>query len=134
MTQYQKEKLLEWIESKQGFSCEESENQTKTFSRRHTRFDIVIAYKGRRLKFDYQCNLGYCEPNKKDCLYAILSDSWAYEDYDDIDDFQGAFGYEKASECLRAYNGCKKAYQKVHYVFTDDELSVLNEHFQDYQE
>ena len=82
--------------------------------------DSVMAYReGRELDF-------------KDVMYCLLSDADAYMYNEDIDDFQANFGYEKASELLKAYNGCKETAQAFEEMFTEDELQELREEFQDY--
>lgn len=46
-------------------------------------------------------------------LRDFVSDAIAYLSAKDIDDFQTNFGYEKASETLKAWKGCKRAAIKL---------------------
>lgn len=65
------------------------------------------------IEFDYYCNdyeLG--EDELREAFYFFLSDGIAYDNANDIDDFQSEFGYTKVSDCMKAYNGCKDAYDK----------------------
>lgn len=59
----------------------------------------------------------------------FLSDALAYIQARDIDDFSREFGYEKVTECLRAYNGCKKAAKKAKRVVGDEDrlCDLINE-------
>lgn len=132
MTIYEAERLEKWIDNEVGFKCEESTNQQNTFSKMHTRFNITLSYNQQSITFDYQCNTTMTEPTKKDCLYCLLMDSSSYEYCENIDDFASEFGYEKVSECIEAFNGCKKNYQKLHKLFNNDEIEVLRCLFNDY--
>lgn len=67
-----------------------------------------------------------------DVIYCILSDMHCYEDSIDINDFAAQFGFEKISKCLKAYNGCKEASEKLHQLFTDEQLEKLQTIYQDY--
>lgn len=110
----------------------ESLDQENKFTSCHTRFDVKITYNKKYMVTTYQCNTSYKNDMKKDILYCILMDASAYEYDSNIDDFQREFGYEKASELLKAFNGCKEAYEKVHKLFNKEELEQLNDIFQDY--
>lgn len=97
--------------------------------------------------------------NKEDALYCVLTDSYCYEDTRNIKDFLNAFGYDEfdlypyiengytladlysfASGVdvdqlragLKAYRGCKRAFEKLHEIFTEKELEELQEEFQNY--
>lgn len=133
MTVYEFEQLKERIENNVGFRYEKSINQSNLFTLNHTRFDIVLLYKKKKIEFEYQCNAIFMKPTEKDCLYALLSDANCHSDSDgDIGNFRCEFGYEKASECIKAFNGCKENYHKLHSLFTDEEIQVLNEFYEDY--
>jgi len=59
-----------------------------------------------------------------DCF---LTDGEAYLSNQDIDEFANMFGYTKVSEALKAYNGCKRSYEKISKTLgiSDDELYDL---------
>jgi len=46
------------------------------------------------------------------CVKCFGEDALSWYEYDDIDEFCKAFGYESVKACLRAYNGCKNAFKK----------------------
>jgi hypothetical protein len=72
------------------------------------------------------------EPQPTQALSNYISDAFSYFQNQNIDDFQSEFGYEKASEVLRAYKGCKKAWADFERLgFTEDTLAPI---FQKLQE
>lgn len=46
-----------------------------------------------------------------EAVYCGLTDALTFANAKNIDDFQEEFGYEKVSECIRAYEGCKKCWE-----------------------
>ena len=70
--------------------------------------------------------------NFKDVMYGLLNDKSAYDNCTDIDDFANEFGYEKVSECIKAYKGCEETSKGLDKLFTEEELEQLREEFQDY--
>ena len=110
------------------FNYNESNNQCNTFTPSHTRFEVEIERKdtNEKIAFDYQCNTQYAEPCLESCLYAYISDADAYiEAGKDIDGFHDLFGYQKVSDCIEAFEGCKKSYQDLNEFFTPSEISDL---------
>ena len=82
--------------------------------------------------FDYYCNdYDLDEDGLVNAFYCLLSDAVAYANAEDIDDFQREFGYDKVSECIEAYNGCKDAYEKLQKFNLDiyDALNFLQENY-----
>lgn len=67
----------------------------------------------------------------KRVMECLLLDKSAYDSCTDIDDFRSEFGYEKVSECLKAYNGCKETSEALDRMFTEEELEQLEEEIQD---
>jgi len=66
--------------------------------------------------------------------YCTLTDALSYANAEDIDDFAGELGYEKISEALQAYNGCKEAWDKWSEMDLPDnceDLYDLANHWQD---
>lgn len=110
----------------------ESLDQENKFTSYHTRFDVKITYNKKYMVTNYQCNTSYKKNMKKDILYCILLDASAYEDNGNIDDFRREFGYENINELLKAFNGCREAYKKIHELFNKEELEQLDNIFQDY--
>ena len=81
--------------------------------------------------FDFYCN-DYELDEKQLCeaFYFFLSDGIAYDNAKDIDDFASEFGYTKPSECIKAYNGCKEAYDKW-CSLTDIDIYEISNWLQD---
>ena len=104
---------------------QEKLDQGDLISKYHTRYEVCLSYRGKTLITDYQCN-NRTKPTKENVLSCLLSDTMSYDDYTDIDDFQSSFGYEKVSECLKVYNGCKESSKRMHALFTEKELEELN--------
>lgn len=90
----------------------------------------------RRFTFDYQCNPAISVPSVKDCLYCLLSDASSVDFCIDEADFLHEFGYIGDSESIRrglkAFKACKRTRKALDRLFTDEELTALNEYFQDY--
>lgn len=123
------------------FDYEESENQTKLLTDNHTRFNITIGRDEKYidLTFEYQCNTMYEYPTIKQCLYCYIGDAYGYldskvknDECKTIDNFANNFGFESVSDCLKAFEGCKKAYNNIKHFFSDDETEALYNYFQGY--
>ena len=85
----------------------------KTYTTHYT--DSVMAYRNGE------------DINFKNVMECLLLDKSAYDSCTDIDDFQNEFGYEKVSECLKAYKGCKETSEGLERLFTEEELEELRE-------
>ena len=106
------------------------------------KYYIRLSYKGNDYKFTYHDSVHACENNtplnKKDVMYCVLSDMGCYESSRDMEDFIYSFGYDNGNnlklykEGIKAFEGCKKTSEKLHAIFTDNELEQLQEEFQDY--
>lgn len=101
-------------------------DQGELFTQEHVRYQVKISYIDKSLVTDYQCNKKD-RPTKEDVLSCLLSDMMAYDEYNDIDEFQEAFGYNKVSECLKAFQGCKTNSERMHSMFTEQELTELDQ-------
>lgn len=132
--------------------AKESLNQDDTFTLYHKRYDIEIGmfenvhtnsdknekFKNgdyKKIYFEYQCNPKYSKPTLEDCLFSILSDARCYEDScNDIQFFADNFGYTsiKIKECIKAFNGCKKAYNDIINTFGKKVYKELQKHFENY--
>jgi predicted nucleotidyltransferase len=58
---------------------------------------------------------GKTKLNDFDLIYAFkcfLEDSLTYMENNNIDDFAKEYGFESVSETIKAFNGCKKAFEK----------------------
>lgn len=102
-------------------------DQSKKFTEDHTVFDGKLLIEGNELYFNYQCNLKYNQPTFADVFGSILIDASSYDSNRDIDDFAKEFGYEKVSEAIAAFNGCKEHSEFIHRVFSEKEIDELYE-------
>ena len=117
------------------FYYQKSENQNNLFSPKHTKFDCMIKYRNQEYSFDYQCNLKFSMPNKKDCLNALLTDAHAYNSSFDVDDFLKNYNYDDSLDSVRKgeaiYKTCEKTSQAIHTLFTEEELEIINAYVND---
>lgn len=104
---------------------QEKLDQGDLISKDHIRYEIRLSYREKTLITDYQCNKK-TKPTKEDVLSCLLSDMMSYDDYNDIDEFQETFGYDKVSECLKVFQGCKENSERMHSMFTNEELDELD--------
>lgn len=77
------------------------------------------------------------EPEKKDCLYCLLSDSSCVESCADEADFLEEFGYidggaDQIRKGLKAFRACKRTKKAIERLFTADEIETLQAHFENY--
>ena len=113
-----------------NFSCTESDNQNELFTVYHTRFDCMIKYNGKQFSFPYQCNTSHTMPNLKDCMECLLLDASSFENTTDILDFADEFGYDSyldIAKIRKIYKACEKTYNRLHKMFTVEELVELEE-------
>ena len=118
------------------YRLELSNKNNSTKSYKFTFHDSVASYANRE------------KLNKADALYSVLMDMQAYSSTQNFEDFCDEFGYNKWDEyptsdyedyyldydrnSLEIFNACKKAYDSMRDMFTDEELDQLQEEFQDY--
>lgn len=128
------EKLIDKIE----YNVKESSNQYNNFTEYHTRFDCTLNYNNVTYNFDFQCNTENTEPTKEVVLGCVLSDSRCYkeckvydDDIDNLEIFKDTFGYENIKELLKAYEGCKNAYNHINKMFTKEEQEQLFDYLEE---
>jgi hypothetical protein len=63
------------------------------------------------------------------CFKCLLEDAISFLDNPNIDEFSKEFGFEKVSEALRAFKGCKKQFEKcLKLGLTENEVyDLINE-------
>ena len=100
------------------------------------KYFLELEYNNKKYDFDYTDSVYNYKKNNAlrndDVIYCLLSDMNCFDSCIDIDDFANEFGYNKISELLNAYNGCKKTSEAMHEIFTDIELEQLQKEFEDY--
>lgn len=122
------------------FTFEEADEQKDLFTPSHVLYKcrIINPANNRRYTFDYQCNPSAThEPEKKDCLYCLLSDSSCVESFADETDFLEEFGYidggaDQIRKGLKAFRACKRTKKAIERLFTADEIETLQAHFENY--
>lgn len=107
------------------FSFRESDNQSNLFTQYHTRFKCKIKYCGLSFTFPYQCNTTHEEPNLESCLICLFLDASAYENSRGFLDFCDEFGYKDEKRAIKNYKACKKTYEALHRLFTDEEINKI---------
>ena len=99
------------------------------------KYEVELNYNGRTYTTHYTDSVMAYRNGKdidfKRVMECLLLDKSAYDNCRDIDDFQAEFGYEKVSECLKAYNGCKETSEGLDRLFTEEELEQLQEEIND---
>lgn len=120
---------------KVNFNYDFSMNQENLFTPAHTKFDVTIEYDGMCYVTEYQCNTQYGEPTKENVMKCLILDAMSYEDSADVESFVFDFGYADNKESLRrgfaAYEGCKKTYEALHIMFTNDEIYAISDEIND---
>jgi hypothetical protein len=90
-------------------------------------FEIDVTINNRTVTFDFYCNDSYLDDEQLcEAFYYFLSDGISYDNARDVDDFQSEFGYEKVSECLEAYNGCKDSFEQWKSITDIDIYEIAN--------
>lgn len=84
--------------------------------------------------YNYEHDMAF---NILDLIACLLLDMHAYDDYNNIDEFAWAFGYnmddiENINQTKKAYNACHDNSKKMHDLFTNKELNMLDGLFCEY--
>lgn len=115
------------ILDKINFAYEKAVNpKSKKFTSNHTIFDCKIVYNKKSYKFEYQCNTKHEMPNIERVMECLMLDMESYESCFDVADFALSFGYE-LEEARSIYEGCKKTTKALHRIFTDTELTEIDD-------
>lgn len=109
------------------FSFKEKATQKGLWTPNHKLYSVTIKYNDKSMKLDYQCNPNYELPTLYYCLSSALMDTYGYDNCENIEEFAKEFGYEVDEDCKNIYKGCKLMSQKIHKMFTVEELEMLEE-------
>jgi len=117
------------ILNKIDFKYEEAKNpKSKKFTPNHTIFSCRISYNKKRYNFEYQCNTNFEMPTLERVINCLMLDAESYDNYIDVADFANSFGYDNdLDEARRIYGACKKTSDALHRLFTDTELTEIND-------
>lgn len=94
-------------------------------------YSVVLKYNGNSITMLFHDNYKN-ESGKDDFLYALLMDAFAYEDNQNVEDFMLEFGYEDIEQATKIYKACEKQYNKLHRLFTEEEIEELQNEFEDF--
>lgn len=110
------------------------------------KYYLELKYNNKSYRFTFHDSIYNYNHNKKlnklDTIYAVLTDSNSYDYTRNYQDFCNEFGYDEYietqygiienREARKIYEACKKTYEALHEIFSDDELEQLQDEFQDY--
>ena len=105
------------------------------------KYFINVKYNNKKELFSFSDSIKNFEDKKPcnfmDVLYCLLLDMHAYNDNKTLKDFAWAYGYslddfEQVQKTKNIYNACKVNANKMHELFNDKELSMLDIYFQEY--
>lgn len=94
-------------------------------------YNITMTRNGVKIGFIFNDNI-YNESDKDDFIYSLLRDSQAYEYCYNFANFMSEFGYTDAKQAQKAYTACKKQNERLHKLFNNTEIKMLEKIFQDY--
>lgn len=96
-------------------------------------YSVVLKYNGNSITILFHDNYRN-ESGKDEFLYALLMDAMLYEDCPNLADFMGELGYdyEQKEEAEKVYKACKRQYNKLHRLFTEEEIKELQNEFEDF--
>lgn len=109
---------------------------TKTYLDKSTmtsgnKYYITLQYNKKRISFHFNDNI-YNDSDKNDFLHCLLYDSEAYSYTYNFADFMNELGLENESDAKKIYNACKRQYARLHKLFNESEIEMLEEIYQDY--
>ena len=96
-------------------------------------YSVVLKYNGNSITMLFHDNYKN-ESGKDDFLYALLMDALAYESCFNLADFMDEFGYdcEDKDKAEKAYKACERQNNKLHRLFTYEEIERLQEEFDNF--
>lgn len=96
-------------------------------------YSVVLKYNGNCITMLYHDNYKN-ESGKDEFLYALLMDAMAYENCFNLADFMDEFGYDydQRKEAEKVYKACERQYNKLHRLFTEEEIKELQNEFEDF--
>lgn len=106
---------------------------TKKFhGREHYSYTIVLESDGHYFKttyhdsvYNYNHNKGATEETINDAVYCIVLDADSYIANPDYNEFVNEFGYDDEKTGRKAYEACKKTFEGLSAMFTEDEVDSL---------
>lgn len=94
-------------------------------------YRVTLTRNGKGIGFVFNDNI-YNESDKNDFIFSLLRDSQAYENARDLTDFMLDFGYDNTPQAKKVYNACKKQSERLHKLFNNTEIEMLEKIFENY--
>lgn len=95
------------------------------------KYKVTLRYNNKSVSMTYHDNC-LNESGKDDFLYALILDGMAYKNCYNLVEFMYEFGYEEEKQAQKIYNSCKKQYEKMCKLFTEEEIDQLIEEYADF--
>lgn len=111
-------------------------NTTKTYIRKSdctsgNAYRVTLTRNGVKVGFIFNDNI-YNESDKNDFIYSLLRDSQAFEYCYNLADFMNEYGYTDGKQAKQVYDACKKQSDRLHKLFNDAEIEILEKIFENY--
>lgn len=94
-------------------------------------YRVTLTRNGKRIGFIFNDNI-YNESDKNDFIYSLLRDSQAYEFCYNLADFMNEYDYTDYKQAKNIYNACKKQSERLHKLFNNTEIEILEKIFENY--
>lgn len=94
-------------------------------------YRVTLTRNGIKVSFIFNDNI-YNESDKNDFIYSLLRDSQAYEFCYNLADFMNEFSYTDNKQAKQVYNSCKKQSERLHKLFNNTEIKMLEKIFENY--
>ena len=111
-------------------------NSTKTYIGKSNltsgnAYRITLTRNDIKIGFIFNDNI-YNESDKNDFIYSLLRDSQAYEYCYNLADFMNEYGYTDAKQAKTIFDACKKQSERLHKLFNNTEIKMLEKIFENY--
>lgn len=106
---------------------------TKTYLRKSemcsgNAYRITLTHRDEKCRFIFHDNFKNAS-TKRDFLYALMSDAYAFDRTRDVYEFARAYGYthEEMSVARKIYHKCEEQSIRLHRLFNAREIEILSE-------
>lgn len=89
-------------------------------------YRITLSHNGKKCSFVFNDNFRNAS-NKNDFINALECDAYAYESTKDLTAFALEYGYNDYMEAKKAFEECKKQYNRFNKLFTKEEQKQIIE-------
>lgn len=95
------------------------------------KYRVILKYNNKSVSMTYHDNY-LNESGKDEFLYALILDGITYKNCYNLAEFMYEFGYEEEKQAQKIYNSCKKQYEKMRKLFTEQEIDQLIDEYTDF--